>query len=463
MTGYVRNDTANNIADAKVIQASVLDGEFDAIVAAFDSTSGHTHDGSSAEGAPITVLGPAQEWIASANAFYPKTDDTYDLGTSSFQIKDFYLDGVAYLDEVDIDAGNIDGTVIGGTTPAAITGTTIGGTVITASTNFVGALTGNVTGDLTGNADTSTALATARDITLSGDASGSASFDGTANVTITVAVANDSHSHTLSTVTDAGTIASQDADSVNIDGGAIDGTPVGGSTPSSGAFTTLSASTSLTVNGTAVTNIHDEDDLVSDDASGLATQQSIKAYVDALPVAPAVLLNEQTISGSPTSIDFDSFMDNTTYPGGYLLELSEVQTSTDGRALLLRTSSNSGTSYDEGSSDYAYASGGATGGGNDYTEGNESISAIRLTGTDTLGANATNERGWSGTVRLFRPGLSGFTAITWQGGYWNENNNFRAVVGTGYRLEANTVDGLRLLLNNSATFSGGNIRIWGLK
>lgn len=40
-----------------------------------------------------------------------------------------------------------------------------------------------------------TKLATARSISLGGDASGSASFDGTANVTITAVVANDSHTH----------------------------------------------------------------------------------------------------------------------------------------------------------------------------------------------------------------------------------------------------------------------------
>ena len=47
-TGYTRNDTANNIADGNIINASDLDGEFDAVESAFNSTSGHTHDGTSA-------------------------------------------------------------------------------------------------------------------------------------------------------------------------------------------------------------------------------------------------------------------------------------------------------------------------------------------------------------------------------------------------------------------------------
>jgi len=47
----------------------------------------------------------------------------------------------------------------------------------------------------TGNAATASKLQTARTISLGGDLSGSTSFDGTSNVTITADVANDSHCH----------------------------------------------------------------------------------------------------------------------------------------------------------------------------------------------------------------------------------------------------------------------------
>lgn len=50
----------------------------------------------------------------------------------------------------------------------------------------------DVVGDITGNADTATALQTARTISLGGDLSGSASFDGTADVTISATVQPDS-------------------------------------------------------------------------------------------------------------------------------------------------------------------------------------------------------------------------------------------------------------------------------
>ena len=53
---------------------------------------------------------------------------------------------------------------------------------------------------MTGNADTATTLATARTISLTGDVSGSASFDGSANVSITATIADDSHNHVISNV-----------------------------------------------------------------------------------------------------------------------------------------------------------------------------------------------------------------------------------------------------------------------
>ena len=97
-TGYTRNDGSNNIADGNIINASDLDGEFDAVVAAFNASTGHTHDGTAAEGAPVTVLGPAQDFVATATEIKPKTDNTLDIGTSSLQFKDIYIHGSAYID-----------------------------------------------------------------------------------------------------------------------------------------------------------------------------------------------------------------------------------------------------------------------------------------------------------------------------------------------------------------------------
>ena len=110
MAGYVRNDTLNNIANGNVINAADLDGEFDAIVAAFHASTGHVHDGTAANGAPITKLGPSQEFIGSSSDFSPKTDNTYDLGSATFEFKDAYIDGTAYIDAIDLNGTAITAT-----------------------------------------------------------------------------------------------------------------------------------------------------------------------------------------------------------------------------------------------------------------------------------------------------------------------------------------------------------------
>jgi hypothetical protein len=100
MAGYTRNDTSNNIADGNVINATDLDGEYNAIEAAFNESTGHSHDGTSAEGAPITRVGPVQDVEVSATAVTPKSASAsnIDLGASGAQFKDLYIDGLAYID-----------------------------------------------------------------------------------------------------------------------------------------------------------------------------------------------------------------------------------------------------------------------------------------------------------------------------------------------------------------------------
>ena len=76
------------------------------------------------------------------------------------------------------------------------TGVTVSGTV--SATTFSGTLSGSVTG----NADTASKLQTARSISLTGDVTGSISFDGSQNVSITATVGNDSHTHSIYTLND---------------------------------------------------------------------------------------------------------------------------------------------------------------------------------------------------------------------------------------------------------------------
>jgi hypothetical protein len=97
MAGYTRTDTTNNIADGNIINAADLDNEFDGVQSAFNRTSGHKHDGSTGEGAPILVLGPAQDVVVGASSVTPKTDNTVDIGSGSLKFKNLHLAGTASI------------------------------------------------------------------------------------------------------------------------------------------------------------------------------------------------------------------------------------------------------------------------------------------------------------------------------------------------------------------------------
>jgi hypothetical protein len=69
---------------------------------------------------------------------------------------------------------------------------------------------------------------------------------------------------------------------IDINSGTIDGATIGGSSAGAITGTTVVANTSVSIagDGAIVTGIKDEDDMASDSNVKLATQQSIKAYVD---------------------------------------------------------------------------------------------------------------------------------------------------------------------------------------
>ena len=89
---------------------------------------------------------------------------------------------------------------------------------VTGDSAFTGDVSATTfTGPLTGNASTATAWATGRTITLTGDVTGvSAAFDGTANLSFVTTVADNSHNHTASNITDFDTeVANNSAVALN--------------------------------------------------------------------------------------------------------------------------------------------------------------------------------------------------------------------------------------------------------
>ena len=107
------------------------------------------------------------------------------------------------------------------------------------------------------------------------------------------------------------------SNSVDINAGTIDGTTIGATTASTGKF----SSVNIAADGATVTGIKDEDDMASDSAVKLATQQSIKAYVDSQVTAQDL----DVISDSGT-IDIDLDSESLTIAGGSGIDTSATST-----------------------------------------------------------------------------------------------------------------------------------------
>jgi hypothetical protein len=321
---YTRQ-SASAIVDGAVIEASDINAEFDQVLAAFAVTSGHTHDGTAAEGGPITKLLGTALTIGNGTAgtdiavtfdgetadgvltwmededYFKFSDDILmnsterlnfgDTGTYIFQSTDGQLDIVADT-EVQIAATTIDinGAVdisgaltLAGTTLAETISDTVGA-MVTSNTesgitvayddadNTLDFTVGTLNQSTTGNAATATALATAR--TIHG-----VSFDGTANIDLSEVI-SDTVGAMVSSNTESGiTVAYDDADNtLDFTVGTLNqnttGTAATVTTAAQPNITSLGTLTTLTVdnviiNGSTIGHTGDTDLITV--ASGIAT------------------------------------------------------------------------------------------------------------------------------------------------------------------------------------------------
>lgn len=183
MAGYTRQSSIN---DGDTISASLFNNEYNQILAAFNNTTGHKHDGTAAEGPVIGLIGDAglttplnkividtsndqiefsidvsgssvEQFKLQDGAIVPTTDNDIDLGTSSLEFKDAYFDGNVTL----------DGLVIGSAT--AITDVDTDLSSVSASDDTIASAKAIKT-----YVD---AQVTASDLDFSGDSGGSQSVD----------------------------------------------------------------------------------------------------------------------------------------------------------------------------------------------------------------------------------------------------------------------------------------------
>ena len=197
---------------------------------------------------------------------------------------------------------------------------------------------GTITASLNGNAGTATSLSTARAIALSGDVSGSANFDGSAGITITATVADDSHNHVISNVDGLQTALDLKAPLASP---ALSGTPTA-PTAAAGTNTTQVATTAFV--STAVANLVDTAPAALDTLNELAAalgddpnfattvSTSIGTKLDASSyTASDVLTKIKTVDGASSGLDAD-LLDG--QEGSYYRNASNINAGTIGDAYL---------------------------------------------------------------------------------------------------------------------------------
>ena len=253
MAGYTRQST---YTDGDVITAAHSNNEFNQLLAAFVNTTGHKHDGTAAEGPVIGLIGDPGVATPLNKVVVSDTNNRIgvfvDVGGSSTEQIRFQDGAIVPVTDNDIDLG-------------------------ASGTEF-------------------------KDLFI----------DGTANIDALVADTADINGGTIDGVTIGGasagaiTATSLVATTADINGGTVDGAVIGGASAAAITGTTIVANTSINIagDGATVTGIKDEDDMSSNSATKLATQQSIKAYVDAQVTAQD--LDFQADSGGVLSIDLDS-------------------------------------------------------------------------------------------------------------------------------------------------------------
>ena len=130
MAGYTRQ---SSFSDGDIISSSLFNNEYNQLLSAFNNLTGHKHDGSTAEGPVITLIGDTglptplnkilidtandhlefyvdvagvstQQFRVQDGAIVPIVDNDIDLGTSLLEFKDAYFDGTVNLDALVIGA-----------------------------------------------------------------------------------------------------------------------------------------------------------------------------------------------------------------------------------------------------------------------------------------------------------------------------------------------------------------------
>jgi cytoskeletal protein CcmA (bactofilin family) len=321
MAGYIRQ---SSFVEGDTITAALFNNEYNQLLNAFNNATGHAHDGTTAEGPVIGLIGdagetapnnkvlidttnnfvefyvqvasaPVQQLYIADGAIIPVTDSDIDLGTSSLYFKNAYIDSITTTGNIDV-GGNL-----------TVTGTTTfnGGTITmgdAATDNVV--FGADINSSIIPNTDDT------YDLGSSSQEWRNLYIDGTANIDSLVADTADINAGTI----DGATIATSDitvgagktldvsAGTLTLADNQISGDKVEGGTINATTITTLASTTGnvTTVNATTVdsTNLEVTNLKAKDGTAAGSIADTTGVVTLASSVLTTTDINGGTIDGS---------------------------------------------------------------------------------------------------------------------------------------------------------------------
>jgi hypothetical protein len=142
----------------------------------------------------------------------------------------------------------------------------------------------------------------------------------------------------------------------------------------------------------------------------------------------------------------------------YMIVFDRVAPATDNAGLWLRTSTNAGSSFDAGASDYKWARYQHDSGALSALGGDAADNEIEL--TSAAMGNAANES-LSGHVVIYAPHRAGYCHVTWELLYTDSTGGIGRSSGSGARVTAADVDAIRFLFS-SGNIASGVFSLYGL-
>ena len=159
-----------------------------------------------------------------------------------------------------------------------------------------------------------------------------------------------------------------------------------------------------------------------------------------------------------TNIDVIGFASGTY--DNYEIWIANGQPSTDSTILEMESSTDGGTSFDTGVSDYTWAGADSLEGATGSQRGDTDDSELQITHTSGVG-NAANEN-VSAKISVFGPEAAEFTAFYWTVLMRNINTALTTMTGGGTRQSAADVDALRFHWSSGDWAAQGNIQFLGI-